>query len=126
MALVKFVEENRADVAEKRIGDHLAKKDAFGHETDPSCATCHIIESNLVPDFTPELDVALRRDPGRKHAGGKSTRLQDNDFASCGEFVVEDHLRDLRRFPRAGRGLKEHARFGAQGIDQRMFEFKNG
>ncbi len=114
MALVELVEEDRADAGQRGIGEHLAEQHAFGDEADAGARGDDLIEPNLVADF---LARASRRAPAPRGpracawpagavAGRRSRRLR--------EAVVEQDLRDLRGFARAGRRLEHEARLPLQ------------
>ena len=123
MSLVKLVEDDRADAAQRRIGEHLAKQHAFGHEADACPRRADAIEPNLITDFVPKPNAALLRDTRREHARGESSRLEHDDLSVAGEPVIEQHLRNLRGFARAGRRLQHETRVSAHRFAKGGFEF---
>jgi hypothetical protein len=46
-------------------------------------------------------------DASGQEAGGESARLEDDNFPVAEQPVVEQHLRNLGRFSRAGRCLQD-------------------
>ena len=126
MPLVKFVEEQGGDSAKRWILDHLTQEYAFGDEADARPGGADAIEANLVADFIAEPDAALVCDARREQAGGEPARLQDDNLAVAREAVIEDDLRNLRRFAGAGRRLQHEPRVRAQGGDEVGFEFEDG
>jgi hypothetical protein len=75
MALVKLIEEERADALQSRVGQHLAQEHAFGHVTDPRSGRSNVVEPHLVPDLAAEFYSARLRNPRRKHARRQPARL---------------------------------------------------
>ncbi len=102
MALVKFVKDQRADAAQIRIDQHLPQEHAFGDVTDPCRGRDNIIQPHPVPDVAAKFHAARLRDPGRQHPGRQPARLQNDDLAIAQKSTVEQHLRHLGRFSRAG------------------------
>src|SRR5262249_38633814 len=70
--------------------------------------------------------AALVGDARGEQACGQPARLQDHDFAVLGKAVLEEHLRDLRGFPRTRRRLEDQAGLGFQGLDDGGFQFVDG
>ena len=103
MPFVKFVEDDRADAVQVRISQHLAQQHAFGDITDPRGGGDDIVEPHLVADLAAEFHVSTLRDPRRKHTRWQPARLQDHHLAIAQQTAVEQHLRHLGRFARAGR-----------------------
>ena len=124
--LVKLVEDDHADAAEAGIGEHLAQEHALGHEANARPGGADAVEPNLVPDFLAEPRLSLKGDARREHPRRQPPRLEDDDLASAGKAVIEEHLRNLRRFSGAGRGLEDEPGVLSQRIDQRGFELEDG
>jgi hypothetical protein len=80
----------------------------------------------LVSDRLAQLFSPLLRHPARKHAGRHAARLQHNDLTRTRHDAVEEHLRDLRRFARTGRGTKDQTRLGFRRLDDAVLNLVNG
>ena len=130
VAFVEFVEEDRADAAQRRVAEHLAQEDALGDVLDAGACAGDVVQADAVADLRAERDATLPRDAGGEHPRGQTARLEDDDAPAFAEQVgVEEHLRDLRGLARAGRGLEDEAAAAggvAQGGDERAFEFVDG
>ena len=126
MPLVKFVEDDRTDAAQLRIGEHLPQEHALGNEADPRLCGAHAIQPDLIADFLPEPSTALLRHARREHPRRQPARLEHDDLATPRQAVIEQHLRHLRRFSGAGRRLQHEPGMLAQGSDERGFEFVDG
>ena len=113
MPLVKFVEENRADVAQLRILDQLTQQDAFRDEADARAFRDDVLEADLVSDFVAEPAIPLRRHARRKQPRREPTRLQNHDLAIAEQAVLEQDLRNLRRLSGASRRLQNEPRLFA-------------
>ena len=85
-----------------------------------------IVEANLVADFLAEPHAALVGDARGEHARGEAAWLEHHDLAIAQQAVVEQHLRHLRGFARAGGRLQDHARVLAKMRDKRVLELENG
>ena len=49
---MKFIEDQRGDATQLRIGQHLTKKNALGDEEDFRFLGGDIVETDLVSDFS--------------------------------------------------------------------------
>jgi hypothetical protein len=66
VALVKFIKEDRANSAQVRVPEQLAKKDAFGNKSDSGTLRRDSFEANLVADLITDLAVALEGNARRE------------------------------------------------------------
>jgi hypothetical protein len=114
MAFVEFVEDEDCYSGQRRAFLHLAQEDAFGDVEDAGVARRDVFEPVLETDFAAQLDSALLRDALGEQTRGQSARLQNDDAAGPCESVIEQVLRNLRRFAGAGRGLDDDAVLAAQ------------
>ena len=124
--LVKFIEENRGDGTQLWILNELAQQNSFGDEADPGAVGSDVFEANLVADFVTEPAVALGRDTGGEQAGREPARLEDHDLTVAKQSMIEEDLRDLGRFSRAGRRLDDETGLFFKLCDNPMFKLKNG
>ena len=109
VALVKLVEQHRADAGQARVVLQSAQQHALGDELDFGFGAGVVFEANLIADFVAEPGRAFPRDAPGERAGGDAARLQHDDFTAAAEDVVEDDFRDLCGFARAGRRGKDEA-----------------
>ncbi len=127
MAFVELVEENRRDARQCGVGEHLAQEDAFGDVFDARAGAGNVVEADAVADLRAERAVAFARHAGGEHAGGQAAGLEDDDFPVAEQPGVEEHLRHLRRFARAGGCLEdEPGRAGTQEADEVGFQLVDG
>ena len=103
MSFVKFVEDQDRDSRQLRVINHLPQQEAFGHEANFRFRAGHVLEANLVTDFTTELHPEFFRHASGEQASGQSPGLKDHDLPLLQEAVLEQHLRHLCGFARAGR-----------------------
>ena len=125
MALVEFVEEDRGDAAQLRVLNQLAQENSFGDEPDARPRRGDVFEPDLVADFIAEPAPAFGRDPRCEQSRGETARLEDDDLSVAKEAVIEENLRDLGGFSRAGRGLDDEPGMSAEVIYDRRFEFED-
>ena len=125
MALVEFIEKNRRDTAQVRVLNQLAEKNSFGDETDARPRRGDVFEPDLVADLIAEPASAFGRDARCEQSRGETARLEDDDLSVAKEAVIEENLRDLGGFSRAGRGLDDEAGMNAEIFYDRRFEFKD-
>ena len=90
------------------------------------CGGDDAIEADLVADFLAERGAALLGDARGEHAGGEAAGLEHDDLARAQEAVIEQDLRDLRRFAGAGGSLEDEAVLRAQGRDDGGLKFVDG
>ncbi len=98
IALMKFIEENRADIRERGVILQPAQQDAFRHETNARAERSVVIKANLVTDFLAERHIPFPRHARSDGASGDTTRLQHHDLLVPGQPRIQDHLGDLGRF----------------------------
>ena len=103
-ALVKFVEHDRPERRQKRIGLEAGGEDAFGDDEQSSGGREVPFEANLPTHFAAEGPAALLGDAGGNRARRDPARLKKNDGA-----VGSKRRRQPRRFARPGRG-RHHRR----------------
>lgn len=124
--LVKFVEEDRGDAAQCRIGQHAAEEDALGDVEDARGGAGDVIEADLVTDFLAQMRAALVGDAAGEHACSEASRLENDHEAITRETGVEEHLRNLRRFARAGGRAQDEAVRAGEAGDQIVADRVNG
>jgi hypothetical protein len=88
MTLVKFVENDRADAAERGVERHLTQENSLSHEADARFRAHARLEAYLVSNDVPERSADLLRDPFRKHTRRKTTGLEHDDFVVLAEEPV--------------------------------------
>ena len=90
----------------------------------------------VVPDFPPVhvLDTERRPrvyhaarlgDPGRQHPGRQPARLQNDNLAIAQQSAVEQHLRNLGRFSRAGWRNENQLSVRLRRFQQLLLNFKD-
>lgn len=87
VALVEFVQHNRAHSREKWIRDQPPLQYAFGDESQTRSRARHFFEPNLIPDGLAERLAQLLGHPASCKPGGEATWLQDDDFAVRGAVL---------------------------------------
>ena len=91
----------------------LPQQNTFGDEANARALRNDILEPNLIADFFAEPATALLRDARSEQPRRQPPRLQNHHLAIAEQPVIEQDLRDLRRFPGARRRLKNEARLFA-------------
>ena len=128
MAFVKFIENDRADFFRLRSvpAEQLTQKQPLGDKFDARFGGFDAIETNLISDLAAERLTAFPRDARREHARRQTPRLQHDDFFPGGnESIIEQHLRNLRRFPGTRRRLKHNATGTCARFAQTFPQLKN-
>ena len=125
MALVKFVEDDGGNVPQPRVGDHLPQENALGDEEDAGLRGGNIVQPDAIADLRAERDAAFLGHALGQHAGGQPAGLQDDAAALAQRTAVEEDLRHLGGFSRAGRGLKDETA-GLLGGHDLLVEIVNG
>ena len=69
-----------------------------------------VFETDLVTDFVAEIAATLEGDARGKQTGREPARLQDHHLPIAEQSMIEQDLRDLGRFSRAGRRLDNQPR----------------
>ena len=132
---MKFVEEDRTDVPQFRVAEHLAQEHALGNELDARVAAGLIVEADRVSDLAPQRHAPLPRHAGGEHPRGQAARLEDHDALAVREQpAVEKHLRHLRGLSRTGGRLEDQPRAGLeargdlvrQGVDRKLARGNGG
>ena len=111
-ALVKLVEDDRAEAGEERIGLQARGQHAFGDDEQLRVRGEAALEANLPADLAAEGPAAFAGDPRRDGARGDTPRLQEDDRA-----VRHQRRRHARRLSGAGRGGDDHGAAPADVID---------
>jgi hypothetical protein len=114
MALVKFVEDENCHAGQRWVFLHLAQEDALGDVENAGVARGDVFEPVLKTDFAAQLRAALLSNALGQQTGGEPAWLQNDDASPARESVIEEILRNLRRFAGAGRGLDDDAVLTAQ------------
>ena len=125
MALVEFVEQDRGDAGQVGLREHLAQQDAFGLELDAGGGAADGLEADLVADFAAEGHAAFFGHALGQQARGEAAGLEHDGFAGAQRAQVQQHLRHLRGFARAGRrgqddpprALQRGGQIVADGVD---------
>ena len=125
MALVKFVEQDRRHVAQFRILDQLPQQDPFGDETNARPRRGDVLESDLISDFIAESALSFCCNAGREKSRGESARLENDHLLFAKQTMIEQNLRNLRRFAGASGRLQNQARLTAQRGNNLLLELKD-
>src|SRR5262249_51842407 len=92
---------------------------------DASEPADHALESDLIPDLLPKLDVQLSRHTRREQASSQAAGLKNHDLAAFEQSVSKQHLRNLSRFARAGWRLQHKSRSPFERLNDFVFFFVN-
>ena len=125
VALVEFVEQDRGNAGQTGLREHLAQEDAFGLELDAGGGAADGLEADLVADFAAEGDAAFLGDALGQQARGEAAGLEHDGLARAQRAQIQQHLRHLRGFARAGRrgqddparALQRGGQIVADGVD---------
>ena len=127
MPLVKLVEDQRGDAGKRRLKGHLPQEDALGHVTDPRFGADTRVEPDLVADDSAQGRVHLLRHPLGEEPRRQAPRLEHDHLAAPAEQAVPpEHLRQLRRFARAGRRLHDQPAGAPERGENRRLKFVDG
>ena len=127
MAFVELVEEDRRDAGQHGVGEHLAQEDALGDVFDARAGAGNVVEADAVADLRAERRVAFARHAGGEHAGRQAAGLEGDNLPIAEQPGIQEHLRHLRRFARAGGRLQdEPGRTRTQEADEVGFQFVDG
>ena len=110
MALVEFVEQDRADAGELRIVLDHARQDAFGDDFDARRRRDAAFEADAVADRRADVFAALRGHEFGGCARGDAARFEHQDLAPAEPRRVEQCGRHLRRLAGAGRRFEHEPR----------------
>ena len=72
-----------------------------------------------------EINAALEGNTRCEQTRRDSARLQNHHLPITEQSMIEQHLRNLRRFSRAGRRLDDGPRISAQCLDDLRLEFED-
>ena len=97
-----------------RIALHLAQENAFRDIEDARARAGDVFQPVLVTDLLAQRAVAFLRHASGEQARRDAAGLQDDDAAVTGQPVIEQELRDLRRFAGTGRRLDDDAAVGPE------------
>jgi hypothetical protein len=121
VALVEFVEQDRADALEQRIVLQHAGEDALGHDFDAGFRRDLVLEADAV---THGLADRLAQLPGHEAgsgARGDAARFQHHDLAALQPIRIQQRQRHLRGLARARRRFQHQPRMPRQrGMDLRQ------
>ena len=120
---MKFIEEQRSHAAQIRVAQHLADKDSLGDEEKAGLTARGVVEPDPVADLITQTAAPFLSHARREHAGGEAPRLQDHGAARAKDPGIEEHLRDLGRFSRAGGGFHDETVSPAERRDDRLAQF---
>ena len=102
IALVEFIEDHQADAFECRIVLQAAGEDALGDHLDARVRADLAIESHLVTNQAAGLIPGQLRQAMRRHARGRATRLEHEDFLPSQPGLLEQRQRHNAGLARAG------------------------
>ena len=109
-ALVKLVEQDRADALQRRIVEDHAGEHALGHDLDARAGGDEALEPDAKADRLADALAQGRRHARRRGARGEPARLEEEEALAPGPGLVEKRERRARRLAGAGRGDKHRAR----------------
>ena len=102
MAFVKFVEQDRADAGQFRIGLDHARENAFGHDLHARARGNLCLEADAIADAFADVFAQLRSHELRRRARGDAARFQHDDLVAAQPIRIEQSQRYLRRLARTG------------------------
>ena len=117
-ALVELVEEDGSDAVERRILEHQAGEDAFGHDLDAGRPGNLGAETDAVAHGRADRLPERRRHARRGGPGGEPARLEHQDFLVPCPFLRGEDERHPRRLAGAGRGDQNRRDACSQGGGQ--------
>ncbi len=126
MALVEFVENDRPNARQARVGQHLPQQNALRDKPDPGARGADAVEPDLVADLAPGLAAALAGDTCREHARRETAGLEHHHLAVRQQPAVEQHLGNLGGLAGARGRLEHHARTAGECGHEGVFQFKDG
>jgi hypothetical protein len=106
MALVEFVEQQRADAFQHRIVLDHPGENALGDHLDPRRRRDLVLEADAVADRLPDGLAQLPRHELRGAARGHPARLQHHDLPALQPRRIEQGQRHLRGLAGTGRGFQ--------------------
>ena len=113
MALVELVEDERADAAQLRVGEHAPRENAFGDVPEPGSRRPRLLEAHLPADH---IGIAeLLRDAPGSHARRDPPRLEHDDLAPD---LIEQRRRNAGGLAGARRRLEHDRRVRPQRTQQ--------
>ena len=118
-AFVKFIHDDRGDIAQQRIVLQVCGEDAFGDHEEARVSSEVALEPDVPAHLAADRPAPFIRDPSRHRASGHATRLQQQHTAVAGE-----RRRHARRLAGAGRGDEHGGPVAFQGdadfVDERI------
>ena len=114
-ALVRFIQDDRAVLAELAVALRLGEEDAVGHELHRGACADLVVEAHLAADDAAELGAELLGNPRGDRARGDAPRLRVANAPALVAAHLEQHLRQLRRLARAGLAADDHHRISLDG-----------
>jgi SAM-dependent MidA family methyltransferase len=126
MTLVELIEDHGGDAAQLRIADHAAQENSLRDVEDARPGRAFALHAHLVTNRLTELFPAFLRHLQRQHACRHTARLEDNDLPVPYHDTIEQHLRNLRGFARAGRRPQNQARLRLRRLDDAVLDLVNG
>ena len=114
VALVEFVEQDRADLFQHRVVLQHAGQDAFGDHLDARARRNLVLEADAVADGAAHLFAQLPRHEQRGAACGHPARLQQDDLPAQQPRRIQQRQRHLGGLAGAGRGFQHQPRLRGQ------------
>jgi hypothetical protein len=106
MALVKFVEDDDADIVEERVVDDLTAENTFSKEPQAGVRSTFVLEAHAVADIATDVLTALARDKLGGGAGCDPSRFEHDDLTCTAEVGIHQRRRYAGRL--AGPGCGGH------------------
>ena len=126
VSLVELIEHHRPDLGQRAVILKPAQQDAFGDKADAGADTGVIVEADLIANLRAQFALSLRGDTVGHRSGGDAAGLQDHDHLVARNPRIEQHLRHLRRLPRASRCHQHQTIAGLQRAQDVGVNFPNG
>lgn len=126
VAFVKLVEDDGGDAGQGRVGEKLPEEDALSDKADAGAGGDDAVEADVEAHFAAEGRAAFLGDALGEEAGGEPARLEDDNFATGNEALVEKHLRDLGGLAGAGGRLDDEPAHARTGRDEAGAELLDG
>ena len=126
VALVEFVEQQRADAFQQRVVLQHAGEDALGDHLDAGARGNLVLEADAVADGLADRFAEL---PGHELGGaarGDAARLQHQNAAALQPGRIEQRQRHLGGLAGAGRGFEYQPRVRGQAVGDGRQQRGNG
>ena len=124
--LVELIEDHCPDVLQCAIILKPSQQNALRDKANASPHARVVIKPNLIPDLSAELPLTFPSHPRRHRAGRHPPGLQHHDHLLPRDPRIQQHLRHLRRLPRACGGHQHQAIAALQRAQEVGVNFPNG